>query len=178
MTGAFDRVIPAQLLHNMRKRKIPDWIVKCVGSFISNRTTTLCLPGNNTVAFPTHTGIPQGSPLSPILFLVYNADLVEICNPLTLPASGTGFVDNVNALAFGKLTEENCRTLQTVHEGCLEWARRHGASFAPEKYILVHFTKVRTKHNHTCPLILPTSTIHPSPSARVLGVILKKKLSW
>ncbi len=42
----------------------------------------------------------------------------------------------------------------------------------------MHFTKARTKHNHSCPLILPTSTIHPSPSARVLGVILDKKLSW
>jgi hypothetical protein len=51
---------------------------KWVGSFISNRTTTLCLPGYNTDAFPTHTGVPQGSPLSPILFLFYNANLVEI----------------------------------------------------------------------------------------------------
>jgi hypothetical protein len=178
MTGAFDRVVPARLLHNMRERKIPDWSAKWVGSFISNRTTTLCLPGYNTDAFPTHTGIPQGSPLSPILFLFYNANLVEICNPPTLPASGTGFVYDRNTLAFGKSTEENCRTLQTVHERYLEWARRHGASFAPEKYVLVHFTKARTKHNHTCPLILPTSTIHPSPSARVLGVILDKKLSW
>ncbi len=68
--------------------------------------------------------------------------------------------------------------LQTVHKQCLEWARRHGASFAPERYILVHFTKASTKHNHACPLILLTSTIHPSPSARVLGVTLDKKLSW
>jgi hypothetical protein len=120
VTRAFDRVVPARLLHNMRERKIPDLIVKWVGSFISNRTTTLCLPGYNTDAFPTHTGIPQGSPLSPILFLFYNANLVEICNPSTLPASGTSFVDEVNALAFGKSTEENCRTLQTVHEWCLE----------------------------------------------------------
>jgi hypothetical protein len=178
MTGAFDRVIPAQQLHIMREKKIPKWIVKWVGSFISNRTTTRCLPGYNTDAFSMHTGIPQGSPLSPILFLFYDANLVEICNPPTLPASGTGFVDDVNALAFGKLTEENCRTLQTVHERCLEWARRHGASFALEKYILVHFTKARTKHNHSCPLILPSSTIHPSPSACVLGVILDKNLSW
>ncbi len=108
MTGAFDRVVPARLLHNMRERKIPEWIVKWVGSFISNRTTTLCLPGYNTDAFSTYRGIPQGSPMSPILFLFYNANLVEICNPPTLPASGTGFVDDVNALAFGKLTEENC----------------------------------------------------------------------
>jgi hypothetical protein len=65
-----------------------------------------------------------------------------------------------------------------VHNRCLEWARKHGAFFAPEKYVLVHFTKARTKHNNSCPLILPTSTLHPSPSARVLGVILDKKLSW
>jgi hypothetical protein len=141
------------------------------------RTTTLCLPGYNTDAFPTHTGIPKGSLLSPILFLFYKVNLVKICNPPTLPASGTGLVDDVNALAFGKSTAENCRTLQTVHERCLEWARWHGASFAPEMYFIVHFTKARTKHNRACPLILLTATIHPSPSARVLGVILNKKLS-
>jgi hypothetical protein len=110
MTGAFDRVVPARLLHNMRERKIPKLIVKWVGSFISNRTTTLCLPGYNTDTFSTHTSMPQGSPLSPIRFLFYNANLVEIHNLPTLPASGTGFVDDVNALAFGKSTEENRRT--------------------------------------------------------------------
>jgi hypothetical protein len=87
MTGAFDKVVPARLLHNRRERKIPGWIVKWVGSFISNRTTTLCLPGYNTDAFPTHTGIPKGSPLSPILFLFFNANLVEIFNLPSLPAS-------------------------------------------------------------------------------------------
>ncbi len=129
-------------------------------------------------AFPTNTGIPQGSPLSPILFLFYNANLVSACNQRTSPSSGIRFVDNVNALAFGKTTEENCRMLQTVHERYLEWAQRHGASFAPEKYILVHFTKARTKHNTACPLTLPSFTISPSLSAHVLGVILNKKLSW
>jgi hypothetical protein len=42
----------------------------------------------------------------------------------------------------------------------------------------MHFTKARTKHNSACPLILPTSTIHLSPHARVLGVIFNMKLSW
>ncbi len=178
MTGAFDRVVPTWLLHNMRERKFPEWIVKWVGNFISNQTTTLCLLGYNTDGFPTHTGIPQVSPLLPILLLCYNTNLINACNPLILSVSGTSFVNKVNALAFSKSTEENCRLLQTVHEHSLEWARRHGASFAPEKYVLVHFTKARTKHNSACPLILPTSTIHPSPHVRVLGVILDKKLSW
>jgi hypothetical protein len=67
--------------------------------------------------------------------------------------------------------------MQMVHESCLEWARKHVAPLVPEKYILVHFTKVRTKYNNDCLLVIHTSTIHPSPSACVLGVILDKKLS-
>jgi hypothetical protein len=98
-------------LHNKRERKIPDWIVKWVGSFISNSTTTLCLPRYNINAFFLLTGIPQGSPLSLILFLFYNANLVDICNPATLLASGICFVEDVYALASGKSTEESCRTL-------------------------------------------------------------------
>jgi hypothetical protein len=38
---------------------------------------TLWLPGYNTNTFLTQTGIPQGSPLSLILFIVYNANLVD-----------------------------------------------------------------------------------------------------
>ncbi len=60
ITGAFDRVVPAQLIHNLRKIKNPEWIVKWVVIFISKITTTLCLPGYNSNAFLTHTGIPQG----------------------------------------------------------------------------------------------------------------------
>ncbi len=69
MTVDFDRVVSALLLHNMRERKTHEWIVKWVGSFISNRIITICLPGYNTNAFPMHMGIPQGSPLSQVLFL-------------------------------------------------------------------------------------------------------------
>jgi hypothetical protein len=135
------------------------------------------MPGYKSNVFPTHTGIPQGSPLLPVLFLFDNANLADICNPPTLPTSGIGFVDDGNPLASGKSTEDNCRTLQTVHNGCLVWAKKHGASFAPENYVLVHFTKARTKHNNSCPLILPTSMLHPSPSAHVLDLIPDKKLS-
>ncbi len=106
------------------------------------------------------------------------SNLVDICNPPTLPASGIGFVDDMNALAFGKSKEENSRTLQSVHERCLDWAKKHRALFAPDKYILVHFTKAKTKHNTSCPLVLPASTLYRSPTARVVGVIFDKKLSW
>ncbi len=111
MTGAFDRVVPALLLHNLREREIPELILKWVNSFISKKTMTLCLPGYNCNTFSINTGIPHGSPLSQSLFLFYNANLINACNEHTSPSSGIGFVDNVNALALSKKTEENCRML-------------------------------------------------------------------
>jgi hypothetical protein len=83
-------------------------------------------------------GIPHGFPLSPVLFLFYNADLVEFCNPSDLPASAIGFVDNVNPLAIGKSIEETCETLEILRERCLKWSDMHGAEFAPRKYTLVN----------------------------------------
>ncbi len=76
MTGAFDRVVTARLLHNMWEKKPSEWMLNWVGSFISNRTTTLCLRGYNTDTFSTHTGIPQG--LTTVVHPVplHNANLV------------------------------------------------------------------------------------------------------
>jgi hypothetical protein len=88
MTEASARVIPAQLLQNMREDKVHKWIVELVGNFISNRTMTLGLPGYSTDSFCTHVGISLGSPLSPILFHSYNANLVNTLNFLTPPCLG------------------------------------------------------------------------------------------
>jgi hypothetical protein len=112
MTGAFDRVVPARLLHNLRKRKIPEWIVSFISSFISDRSTSLILFGYSSTQFPTQNGIAQGSPLSPVLFLFYNADLVEICHPDDHPASAIGSVDDVNPLPLVKAHKRLVRQLK------------------------------------------------------------------
>ncbi len=68
-----------------------------------------------------------------MLFLFYNADLVEICNPDDLSASAIGFVDDFNPLAYCESTEETCETLEILHKCCLKWSDMHGTKFAPKK---------------------------------------------
>jgi hypothetical protein len=99
-----------------------------------------------------------------------------MCNPHHLPASAIGFVDDINSLAFGESTEETCETLEILHERCLKWSDMHGAEFAPRKYTLVHLVKQRSIP--TTSLHLRNFTLHPSPSARILGLIIDSKLSW
>ena len=49
-----------------------------IESFLKDWTTTLRLGMDTSAAFRTSTGISQGSPLSRILYLFYNIDLLEI----------------------------------------------------------------------------------------------------
>ncbi len=65
-------------------------------------------------------GISQGFLISSILFLFFNASLIEKCEALGIKIEVLGFVDDINILAYGRFTEETCRTLSKAHDPCAE----------------------------------------------------------
>ena len=178
ISGAFDTVNATRLLDVLRQRHIPMWIVRWVKAFMTDRKTTLVVQGEESANLQVNAGVPQGSPLSPILFLFYNAELLEICNASGIRTSGIGFMDDVNMLAYGSSTEGNCRQLERTHRKCIAWSKRFGLQFAPQKYELVHFTRRRNAFNLAATVDLEGLTIEPTPNARVLGVWLDTKLNW
>lgn len=175
VSGAFDNVSRTRLLHNLRKRRVDLTLVQWIDSFLCDRSSTLKLQEYTAPSTPIQTGIPQGSPLSPILYLFYNADLIEMCQ--TENTEGVGYIDDASILAVGPTAQRNCKTLKIIHRRAEQWARRHGSRFAPTKYQLVHFSRAPTA-NTTHPLHLPHATIEASPSCRYLGVQMDSRLRW
>lgn len=136
---------------------------------------TLKLQEYTAPSAPIQTGIPQGSPLSPILYLFYNADLIEVCK--TENTEAVGYIDDASILAIGSTSQHNCKTLKAIHRKAQKWAHQHGSQFAPAKYELVHFTR-NPIISITHALRLPHTTIKASPSCRYLGIQMDSKLQW
>jgi Reverse transcriptase (RNA-dependent DNA polymerase) len=105
VSGAFDRVSHTRLIHNLRKRRIPEEITNWVLDFLQDRETEIRLGDFTLESSKVFAGIPQGSCISPILYLFYNADLLDICENTTLRTSATGFIDDINILTHSTSTE-------------------------------------------------------------------------
>ena len=138
---AFDTVNHVQLLDNLQKKRVLLWFVQTVRSFLTNRTTTLIVNNEETEPHQLQAGVLQGSLLLLILFLFYNAPLLEALNQPDLPLSPLGFADNVNLLTYKESTANNCTNLETAHKQCLDWACTHRMRFAKSKYTLTHITR-------------------------------------
>jgi hypothetical protein len=80
IAGAFDTVNHLRLLDNLRKKRVLGWFVQTVGSFLTGWSTTLVVNKEETAPCQLNAGVLQGSLLSPILFLFYNALLLEAVN--------------------------------------------------------------------------------------------------
>jgi len=119
--------------------------------------------------------VPQGSPLSPILFSLYLTSLYRL-----LEADGrcsvVRFADDTNILVFGRSGQANTQTLEAIWEICQGWARTRGMQFEPSKSELLHFTRARAAVQD--PVRLGPELISPVESARFLGVWLDRKLRW
>ena len=116
MAGAFDHVLHERLTHNLRIRKIFIRLVNWVNSFLKNKQFTLSFDGKTSALRPVLTNILQGFFVFPILFLFFNAELVEGCEKLEIKASLVKFVNDVNILTYERLTANIYETLSRVHE--------------------------------------------------------------
>ena len=174
VAGAFNNVIRKRLAHNLRSRRMPQLIVLWINSFLSGRSTRLHFNSAKSNRISTPAGVPQGSPLSPLLYMYYNADLLEVSHH---GGMSIGFIDDVVLGVKGRSDKANIHKLRPMLKAAEEWRIKHGAQFEPSKYVLVHFTRNRNQATDA-PVLAGSTTINPSREAKYLGVIFDQELRF
>ena len=118
IAGAFNNVHHDRLIHTLGQKRIPPKITQWIASFLRHRSTKLQVNGVESEEIPIYTGIPQGSPLSPILYIFYNSGLLDIPGPQKL---GLGFIDDIAYGVKGATANMNATMLQQMLNKAETW---------------------------------------------------------
>ena len=138
--GAFDAVLPGRLVRRLREQGWPNNLVHWIQSFITGRTIKIRLDGETGPVTNIYCGLPQGSPISPILFMLYIAPLFRLG---TTRKHRFGYADDIGLLAISTDLQINCNKLQADLQESLDWGESEGITFDPKKSELIHFTRSR-----------------------------------
>ena len=106
--GAFDYVKKPQLLRIIDELGLPQTLRSWIDSFTSDRTIQLTFEGQAQQPTPLNTGVPQGSPVSPVLFLLY---VRHIIGQQGLQLS---YIDDFSITVSSKSAEKNCEKLESI----------------------------------------------------------------
>ncbi|KAF4450189.1 zinc knuckle, partial [Fusarium albosuccineum] len=194
ISGAYNNVDRAKLLKMLVDKGMPKWIIEFIRSFLSNNTAAFHIPGYKSDRVYINTGIPQGSPLSPILFLLFASPLLKDLplgkhrndvkgNYLNAEVFCFSFVDDTYLIAVSNSYEANCRALTLMHDKVGNIARPLDILFGPDKYDLMHFRRPNARNDEggdrSVTPNIPGFTKQPEEvSLRILGVQVDPQLTW
>lgn len=147
--SAYDSVQPPMLMDRLRSQRLPPWILNFIQSWLTDRTTQLRMPWYESKLYPVKCGVPQGSPLSPVLFLLFASPLLDVIESME-HTYGVAYADDTYILVVSRSAKENCRLLKEAQDRCSDWVYANGMAFNPRKYELVHFDRTRD-HDHSVP---------------------------
>jgi len=163
----FDNVDNNTLARILREGGIPHYLVSWVSSFLGEQSCPLIFQGAPGTPAPVNVGAPQGSPISPLLFLLYVAPL-HFGIPRGLMIS---YVDDF-ALTVASLSYlGNIRRLQDLFNKLERKASRLGFSLSVAKTELIHWRTPSQRHSQKCfsPIQIKGQLFHPGNSVRWLG---------
>ena len=162
--GAFDHVARNQLLVIMQKKKLPINLIAWTASFLEQRTLQLEFDGERESFSEIKTGIPQGSPVSPILFLIYIQGLFT-SNTVKI----ISYMDDITLTTASSSLNKNIKILEREASKVINLGLKDAVQFDLTKTELMHFTGIKKAQEMS--ITLPDGkTVQPSQSIKWLGI--------
>ena len=100
MEGAFPNTVTDRLIHNLKRQRIPTAYIKFIERLLKGCKTKMKFDDFVSEFIEIMNGIGQGDPISMLLYVIYNADLLEALRRLN--ENAIGYVDDALVIATAK----------------------------------------------------------------------------
>ena len=143
---AFDKVPHARLLSKVRAHGIVDSVADWIEEWLRGRKQRVVLNGKESDWADVLSGVPQGSVLGPILFLIYINDIDD-----AIDCVGTlikKFADDTKVASIVD-TEEQRKLLQEQLDALSRWAEIWQMSFNVDKCVVMHLGNSNSEHKYS-----------------------------
>lgn len=107
-------------------------MLQWINNFLQGRTTALKIVDFTSSQLSILISIPQSSPLSPILYLIYNLNINGTCTHHQQKSITSGFIDGIAILVRGTSAHSNLKTIY-MHRQTKRWAAAHASVFYDER---------------------------------------------
>ena len=129
---AFDKVDHDLLLKKLKRYGIDGKLLTWLSSFLSGRTQTVIVDGVRSYSNPVRSGVPQGTVLGPILFLLFVNDI-----ELFIDHSKIRYFADDSRLLKSISSSSDSLLLQKDLENVLHWAKTNNMTLNEDKFELI-----------------------------------------
>ncbi|KAK7105200.1 hypothetical protein V1264_016609 [Littorina saxatilis] len=181
LSSAFDTIDHEILLHRLQHSfGVHDLALSWVRSYLTNRTQTVCVNGIKSQPSALQYGVPQGSVLGPILFVLYASPVSDVISRHAL--SHESFADDTQLHQSAPLAEVDDLVSRT--QDCIadlsDWMSLNKLQLNSDKTEVMLGCPKKFLNPPSLPASLTVNElpISFSPSVRSLGVTLDPTLSF
>ena len=173
LSKAFDTIDHSILLYKLKFYGVRGTALHWFEDYLSNRKQFVFFQSKNSHISNINCGVPQGSILGPLLFLIYVNDIIHSSPVLSF----TLFADDTNVLC----TDTNPNTLEATLNNELinisQWFKCNKLSLNIEKTNFIHF-RISRSNNVQCNINIENIPLIEKKATKFLGITLESTLSW